>query len=69
MPVLAGPNRRLKNSVKLHPVQGLTCPSRNIATEAPVFGYSQSFLTLVKSSFNLSITVTVLSTFAKSSVM
>ncbi len=29
----------------------------------------QSFLTLVKSSFNLSITVTVLSTFAKSSVM
>ena len=34
-------------------VQGLTCQPRNIATEAPVFGYSQSFLTLVTSSFSL----------------
>ena len=37
--------------------------------DRPHFGYSQSFLTLIKSSFNFSITVMVLSTLAKSSIM
>ena len=37
--------------------------------DRPHFSYSQSFLTLVTSSFSLSITVMVLSTLAKSSLM